>query len=74
MIRLNITMPEDLVEELKKVENKSQFISQALREKISKIKKQKIEKLLIEGYSQAAKKDKKIIKDWDSTLNDGWRS
>ena len=74
MIRLNITMPEDLVEELRKVENKSQFISQALREKISKLKKNKIEKLLIEGYSQSARKDKKIIKDWDNTLTDGWRS
>lgn len=73
MVRLNITMPMDLVKQLKHIRNKSQFIAEALREKFQMQKKKKLKELLIEGYQQSSSEDKKINRDWESALNDGWK-
>ena len=71
MVRMNITMPEDLVRELKRVKNKSGFIAQALREKLLKEQKKKTAQLLIEGYKKSAGEDKELNRDWDATTGDG---
>lgn len=71
MVRLNITLPEDVVKYLKNVRNKSSFIADALREKFAQEKNKKMESLLIEGYQRMAEEDKNVSKDWDSTVNDG---
>jgi len=65
-------MPEELVEQLRRVRNKSQFIAQALREKFQKEREKKLRGLLIEGYKSSAKEDRVVEKDWDATLNEGW--
>lgn len=72
MIRLNITLPDDLVELIKKEKNKSRFIAEALREKIAREKKREIERLLKEGYRETTRDDKKIVKDWEKTKLEGW--
>lgn len=72
MIRLNITMPDSLADQLKDIKNKSQFIAEALREKFQREQKSKLEKLLIEGYKAEFVNDKSINAEWeDGTLNDG---
>jgi len=75
MVRLNITMPEDLVKQLKSVRNKSRFIAQAIREKIKRDKKERMKHLLIEGYKQSAGDDKEINGEWEGvTLENGWEN
>ncbi len=73
MVRLNITMPEEIVKQLSHIRNKSHFIAEALREKFNQEKKKKRDELLMEGYQKSANEDKKITTDWESTLNDGWK-
>ncbi len=50
MKRLNITLPEKIAQEIKDIPNKSGFISEAVKEKLDRINKEKLDKLLIEGY------------------------
>ena len=73
MIRLNITVPEDVAEQLHDIPNKSQFIAQAVKEKFDREKKQKLEKALIEGYKETAAEDRQISRDWDSAALKGWK-
>ena len=71
MIRMNVTIPEELVRELKHVKNKSRFIADAVRERFASIKWKRLEALMIEGYKATAKDDKKLNEDWGHTLRDG---
>lgn len=72
MVHLNITMPEDIVKDLKHIRNKSRFIAQLLRERFEHQKKEKLEKLLREEYRQAAKEDKRINQEWEQATLDSW--
>lgn len=72
MVRLNITMPEELAKELDQIRNKSQFIAQALREKFKREKKENLNKLLISAYKKASLEDEKVNKDWDRTTVKDW--
>ena len=71
MVRLNITMPDDLAGRLKRIKNKSGFIAQALREKFQRAKKKSLEHGLVEGYKKMTLGNKKIVGDWDGTAGDG---
>lgn len=73
MVRLNITLPDDLGKELKKVSNRSRFISQVLREKLEKERKQRLDKLLIEGYQHIREEDKILNKEWSNATLKEWR-
>jgi len=69
--RLNITLPEDVVEILKDVKNKSAFIAEAIREYKKQKDKEKLIAELKEGYLSSAKEDIELSKDWEVTINDG---
>ncbi len=72
MVRLNITMPEDLDQRLRRVKNKSRFIALAVREKFQKEEKAKLQALMIEGYKAMAAEDQDINQEWEETmLEDG---
>jgi len=71
--RLNITIPEDIDKEIKNIPNKSAFISAAIKEKIDRINKEKLDKLLIEGYKAACKEDKEINEEWENITLEGWK-
>lgn len=73
MVRLNITLPDDLGKELKKVSNRSRFISQVLREKLEREKRQRLDKLLIEGYQHIREEDKILDKEWSKVTLKDWR-
>jgi metal-responsive CopG/Arc/MetJ family transcriptional regulator len=73
MKRLNITLPEDLERELEVVPNKSRFIALALREKLEREKRQKTDRLLIEGYQTTKVEDSRVIKDWEKATLRDWR-
>ena len=64
-------MPEDLVKNLKHIQNKSRFIAQALREKFQREEKKRLEILLIEGYKKVSAEDKAVSREWEKiTLED----
>ena len=73
MKRLNITLPEEIVRELKNVPNKSRFIADVLREKFERERKKKLDELLIEGYKTTKEENKKINKEWEEITLEGWR-
>lgn len=72
MKRLNITIPDDLIKDLETIPNKSRFISDALKEKLEREKKKKLEELLIEGYKETKKEDKNLNKEWGAITIEGW--
>ena len=71
--RLNITLPEEIAQEIKDIPNKSSFISEAVKEKLERINKEKLDKLLIEGYKATRKEDKEINQEWEKITLEGWR-
>lgn len=73
MKRLNITLPEKIAQELKYIPNKSGFISEAVKEKLDRINKEKLDKLLIEGYKATKKEDKEINQEWKKITLEEWR-
>ncbi len=73
MVRLNITMPDELAKELEKIPNKSRFIAQALSEKFKREKKEKLESLMIEGYQKTRQEDQELKKDWDKATLKDWK-
>jgi len=73
MKRLNITIPEEIVLGIKDIPNKSRFISEAVKEKLDRIDKEKLDKLLIEGYKATGKEDKKINREWEKVTLEGWK-
>ena len=66
MIRLNITLQEELYKELKPIPNKSRFIAETLRDRLERQKKEKLDKLLIEGYKATKEEDKKLNEEWEN--------
>lgn len=72
MIRLNITLPDDLVKQLRQEKNKSRFIADALREKINRENREKTECLMKEGYSATSREDKKLTAEWEKASLEEW--
>lgn len=73
-IRINITLPKRLVKRIRKEVTQgktSSFIADAVKNKLDKIKKEKLNKLLEEGYKNRSKEDLEITKCYDITLEDG---
>lgn len=73
MKRLNITLPESLIEEIKDLSNKSRFIADALKEKLERIKREELDRRLIEGYKATKEEDKKINEEWEKITLEGWK-
>lgn len=72
MIRLNITLPDDLVEQLRQKKNKSRFIAEALKEKINREKRKETERLMKEGYSASSREDQKLTAEWEKASLEEW--
>jgi metal-responsive CopG/Arc/MetJ family transcriptional regulator len=73
--RLNITLPGDLVQELNQLvepRKKSRFIAGALRDQLKKLKNEKQEKILKEGYQVRKRESVEISQDFSSIDLAGW--
>jgi metal-responsive CopG/Arc/MetJ family transcriptional regulator len=73
MKRLNITLPEEIVLEIKDISNKNGFIAEAIKEKLERINKEKLDKLLVEGYKATKREDKEINQEWEKITLEGWK-
>jgi len=72
MKRLNITIADNLYQELESVPNKSRIISEALREKLERDRRRKLDALLVEGYQAGKNEDTKLDKEWEKATLEGW--
>ena len=62
----------ELYKELKPISNKSRFIAEALKERLERQKKEKLDKLLIEGYKATKEEDKKLNEEWEKITLENW--
>ena len=73
MKRLNITLPDEVIRQIKDLPNKSRFIAEALKEKLERIESEKLDRLLVEGYEATKEEDKRIDKEWEKITLEGWK-
>lgn len=74
-VRLNITLPEELVGQLDKLvgpRKKSYFITKTLRQAIKKIQDEELQKLLEEGYKATRQESLTIAKEFEPIDLEGW--
>lgn len=69
--RLNITLPSDVAEAIKGVENKSAFIAEAIRYRLKMERQKKLIATLREGYAATRTEERKLSEEWESTVGDG---
>ncbi|MGR3175946.1 MAG: hypothetical protein ACUZ8N_15320 [Candidatus Scalindua sp.] len=72
MKRLNITLPEELTQDLENIPNKSRFIAVALKEKLERERNKRLDELLVEGYKATKVEDRKLNKEWEEITLEGW--
>ena len=73
MKRLNITLPDEVVRGIKDLPNKSRFIAEALKEKLERIERERLDRLLVEGYKATKEEDKRIDKEWEKITLEDWK-
>lgn len=74
-VRLNITLQKNLVQALDKLtgpRKRSRFISKAIELSIQKAEKEKIEKLLEEGYRATKQESLDLAKEFEDIDLEGW--
>jgi metal-responsive CopG/Arc/MetJ family transcriptional regulator len=75
MVRLNITLPYSIVEELNQItvpRKRSQFVAEAVRLRIRQLKEKKLETLLCEGYQAEKKEGVKMTKEFEAVDLENW--
>ena len=75
MVRMNITIPEDLARQLDQLvdsRKKSRFITETLKERVKKIEEDKLQKMLEEGYKRRKEESISISRDFESIDLEGW--
>lgn len=75
MVRLNITLPEELAQQLDKLvgpRKKSRFITETLRQRIEKIQNEEVQKLLEEGYKARKEEGLAMAKEFEPIDLEGW--
>lgn len=73
--RLNITLPEELVEELDRIvgpRRKSRFIASTLQERLNKLRSERLEAVLKEGYQAGIQEGEEITQDFEKADLEGW--
>ena len=75
MVRMNITLPEDLARQLDKLvgpRKKSHFIAESLKERVKRIEEDKLQKMLEEGYKTRKEESLSIAKEFEPVDLEGW--
>ncbi|HEX4774507.1 MAG TPA: hypothetical protein VH234_03240 [Candidatus Saccharimonadales bacterium] len=70
-MRFNVTLPAKIGQRLKASRNHSALIAESLQEKFAREDKARLNATLARAYTDAAKEDKQINQDWDTTAGDG---
>ncbi len=70
-VRFNITLPRDLGIEVKAAKNTSALIAESLPEKFEREEAGHLAVTLARAYADAAREDRQINQEWDTTVGDG---
>jgi len=73
--RMNITIPKELAEQIGKLtppRKRSQFVAEALRQKVQEIQRERIEKALEEGYKTRKEESQSMAREFESLDLEGW--
>jgi CopG family transcriptional regulator/antitoxin EndoAI len=74
-IRLNITLPKDLVhliDQMSGPRKRSLFIAEAVQLKVRQTKKEALEKKLAEGYRASYSESREIASEFEAVDLEGW--
>ncbi|HPC87142.1 MAG TPA: hypothetical protein P5208_03975 [Smithellaceae bacterium] len=74
-VRLNITLPKDLVAALNRVTEPGQrnrFITESLKERLMRFEKMELEAKLTEGYQATAREGVEITKEFSAADLEHW--
>ncbi len=74
-VRMNITLPADLAEVLKKItapRRRSQFVAEAVGQKIKQLQDHLLDKSLKEGYQANKKEGLTITQEFESSDLEDW--
>ncbi len=74
-IRLNITLPKDLVQDLNELSanrKRSHFIAEAIRHMIEQKRREELERVLEEGYRINEKESRDLSKEFENIDLEGW--
>ena len=69
--KFSISLPEEVVQILSTVKNKSAYIAEAIREKKRNEEKKRVKRRLEAAYKEVAEEDYELYKEWEDTLGDG---
>ena len=75
VVRMNITVPEELAQQLDKLigpRKKSRFIAEALKERIERIQNEELQEILEEGYKVRKQESQSIAEEFESADLEGW--
>jgi metal-responsive CopG/Arc/MetJ family transcriptional regulator len=75
MVRMSITIPEDLAQKLDQVagsRKKSEFITESLIQRIQKMEQEKLQNELAEGYKARKAESLKIAEEFEPVDLEGW--
>jgi metal-responsive CopG/Arc/MetJ family transcriptional regulator len=75
VVRLNITLPEELARQLEKVagsRNKSSFIADTLKQRIKEMQEEELNKILEEGYKERKQESFLIAQEFEPVDLEGW--
>ena len=75
IIRLNITLPKEVADSLNLMagpRKRSQFIAEAIMDRVERARKEKLEKDLEEGYRSTRKESVSMAKEFESLDLEGW--
>ena len=74
-VRLNITIPEDLSRQLDEFvgpRKKSRFIAETLRDRIEKMKEERLQQELEEGYKARRNESHALSREFEPIDVEGW--
>ena len=75
MVRMNITIPEDLARRLNDlvgIRGKSRFIAEIIKDRIKKMEQEEIERRLEEGYRAGKDESLSIAEEFETVDLEGW--
>jgi metal-responsive CopG/Arc/MetJ family transcriptional regulator len=73
--RLNITLPEELVEELEQAigpRQKSRFIASTIRERLNELRIVRLREEMTEGYQARTRESSDLAKEFETADLEGW--
>jgi hypothetical protein len=74
-VRLNLILPRGLLHEIEIMagsRKRSQFIVEAIRDRLAALQKEKLQKLMAEGYKATREEDKRLTKEFSVIDLENW--